>query len=1155
MVAKRSHEDSAPSSGQKEVPLWGPWALAKKRCLQQADKNRETRDTPSKQQQTEPNTVLSPSTPTSKRNTPVNSISTTTPNSDKHAKQQHCSTDVQTPTTELKSHPSVTPIQTPKTPRRAVATPGRSAVTPSQPSVSTPSSSRTPLSSLKAQPRTPVAATRDTGEQQHLHLSYKFLQPDERRDIHKRGPDHPDYDEKTLYVPEGFLNAQTPALRQWWLIKQRNMDTILFFKMGKFYELFNEDAVIGVSNLDIAYMKGDETRPAHAGFPEVAYEKYSKILIERGFKVSRIEQTETPAMMEERCASTGRKGKFDKVVKREICRITTKGTQMLGIMETVFHSVQNQYLLALSESEGDYIGDEIKRPKVFGVAFTDVTIGRVYIGQFADDHNYSNLNLLLAHYKPTEVLYPRNEISPETHQSLLRTGAILTPLRADKEFWPIKKALAHAKTHNLFWGESGNFQWPELLGQLFEGDKSESLLSLEPKQEYEKALDSFGALIYYLQSQLIADQVLRCASFQLYRTPLRNHKATRPVPNNVDDIEMMAKPPMILDHIALKNLEVFENCDGGADYSLFQSINNCKTHFGQRLLKNWLCSPLCDIKQINNRLDAVEALVSNRNASLLNEIVHTLSQTPDLERLLSKIKSQCFKSESDSRAIMFDNDHYSKARISSFLNLLNNFKRLRKFIISIGKSARDSNSQILQRLLSFTTNGGLYPDYEETLKYFDSAFDHIQAQKTGKIIPSHGVDQDFDRCQATIDGVKEELERYLEDQKQILKCRHIEYFGTAKNRYQIQVPDSFCKNVPSDYRIETTRKGVKRYYTAKIDRLFQKLMLHEEELKKCLDNIMSKIFAQFSNKMKLWLAATECLAILDVLQSVASFVRSLKASNVEVCRPKFLSEANPIVDYTEGRHPALVKNNSSFISNDLTLDHKLILLTGANMGGKSTLMRQTALLVILGQIGSFVPAAKLELTPVDRIFSRLGASDRLLEGESTFYTELIETSAMLSCATKDSLLLLDELGRGTSTHDGTAIAYSVIKEISENLRSRCLFSTHYHSLVEDFKSSGNIRLAHMACKVDKESDATIDSDPLKEQITFLYKIAEGPVSRSYGFNVAKLAGINDEIIGEAFQKAKELQLKCKIIENLHKITLVTPHLNPSILMKQVLQVV
>lgn len=1002
----------------------------------------------------------------------------------------------------------------------------------------TPSNSSTKRLNYKyGSPLTPSAARVNDDIKdapQHPHLTYDFLYTPKRLDILQRKPDDPDFDDKTLYVPEQFLNSQTPAMRQWWTIKQRNMDAILFFKMGKFYELFHEDAVVGVNELDIMYMKGDETKPAHAGFPEVSYEKYSKILVEKGYKVMRIEQTETPAMMESRCEETGRKGKFERVVRREVCRVTTRGTVMPSVMETAFSSAGNQYqyLLALMETM-KHVDD--KNVKTFGVCFVDVTISKLFVGQFIDDNNLSKLNILLAHHTPTEVLYERDNLSQEVHQTLLKTGAMLTKLKPLKEFWPIPKTFGHLKAHHIFTDNSGHFEWPTFFIGLFDGGESaESLLALEPKDEYRFALHSFGAVVYYLQSQLILEQVLKCTSFAHYSCPLDRYD--RSLSLNQDKKLSLKSPPMIMDHIALKNLEIFENSIGRSAATLFANLNHCKTAFGERLLKNWLCSPLCDIEQINNRLDAVQLLANNENASLMNEIVHVLERTPDLERMLCKIKSQCFKSESDARAIMFDGVQHSKAKIVSFLKLLSAFKRLQKFIEAISCTIRNCESNVIKRLLSFTVDGGLFPDYSATLNYFDNAFDHSLAQQSGTIIPAPGVDQTYDKCHRVIEDLKAKLDEYLEDQKHRIKCRHIEYFGTGKNRYQIQVPEAYTRNVPSDYTIETTRKGFKRYYTPTVINLFKKLQANEEAEKKALDNIMSRIFEQFSRQMKLWSAAIECMAILDVLQSKAHYIRSLRADGVDVCRPEFIEDSDrPMIDYSNGRHPSLIKTNKDFIPNNLSLNEKLILLSGANMGGKSTLMRQTAVLVVLAQIGCFVTASRMRLTPVDRIFSRLGASDRLMEGESTFYTELVETSAMLRSSSRKSLLLLDELGRGTSTYDGTAIAYSVLREISTNIQCCCIFSTHYHTLVMDFNNDRRIRLAHMACEVESSSGADFGLDPTKETIKFLYKVAEGPVARSYGFNVAKLAGIKNEIIRDAYKRAKQVELSCKVLMSLQSI--------------------
>lgn len=964
------------------------------------------------------------------------------------------------------------------------------------------------------------------------HLNYTFLYPPHRKDINKHKPDHPDYDENTLYVPSQFLNEQTPAMRQWWLLKQQNMNAILFFKMGKFYELFNQDAVTVVEITDIAYMKGDEDKPAHAGFPEVSFDKYANKLIERGFRILRIEQTETPAMMEERCKRTGQKSKFDKVVNREVCQALTKGTQMMSVTDTVFHTFRNQYLMSLCETNLSESSDHHKE-KIIGVCFVDVTIGKFFIGQFKDDRNRSNLHTLMSHQAPVEIIYEKNGLSDATEQVIKKTNAIRTPLRLVKDYWPLRTALTHMESNSIFQNEKGEFVWPQFLKDLFEfGDESDSLIALEPEIEKQLALKSFAGLTGYLHSHFILPQVLSCAIFENYEPPQSRYDKQKSKTS-----EEQISAPMILDHVALKNLEVLENSSGGTECTLFHSLNYCETHFGKRLLITWICSPLCDTDQINNRLDAVQVLIDNSNQSFMSELSATLKNIPDLERLLSRIKSQSFKTGADTRAILFDNDQYSKSKINSFLTLLQTFRRLRKSIDSMRISINNSGSKTLIQLLTLTKDGGLFPDYEEAIRFFDDAFNHEEAKRTGKIIPEPGVDEDYDRCQSNINEINRQLEEYIETQRTRLRCRSIEYFGTGKNRFQLQIPERNCTNVPDDYRIETTRKGFKRYYTPLIDKLLAELMIAEEERGKALDSIMANIFGQFSRKFQLWTTAIECVAVVDVLQSLARFARSLKANGLEICRPEIIHMKNPKMTYTIGRHPSLVKKNFDFIPNDLDLDQKLVLLSGANMGGKSTIMRQTGILAILAQIGSFVPAASLRMSPVDRIFSRLGASDRIMDGESTFYTELIETSVMINHATRNSLLLLDELGRGTSTFDGTAIAHSVIEEICNNIQCRCLFSTHYHSLVEEFKNNDKIRLAHMACKVETSVDdhKDVEEDPLKENITFLHKITDGPAYRSYGFNVAKIAGIEADIIKEAIKKAKELETIHKIAEKLRSV--------------------
>ncbi|KAG9509879.1 DNA mismatch repair protein Msh6, partial [Fragariocoptes setiger] len=1050
------------------------------------------------------------------------------------------STPISTPEKPPRINPSTT--STPVTPRptnihsASAATP-RSTNIHSTPSV-TPKSSKIPNKVLDSASSmcvyfNPEKQTNHDGqrnEDEWPHLKYDFLMPNKIRDIERRRPDHPDYDARTLYVPQSFLDEQTPALRQWWKIKQQNMDSILFFKMGKFYEFFNMDAVVGVNELDIMYMKSEDDKPAHAGFPEVSYAKFANILVQKGYKVLRIEQTETPSMMEERCQRLGQKSKFDKVVAREICRVTTKGTQMMGITESAFHTHHNQYLLAITETQSlDKSTDAI-----VGVCFVDVTIGKIHVGQFADDRHRSNLHMLVAHHTPVEILIERNALSQLTLDVLRQTGASIVTLKNEQEFWNSRRCMAYLRDKELYTNAKGEFYWPQFLADMFEdGDNAITLAGCMPKQEHELAVKCFGAIVYYLDSCMIAGNVLSAGLFESYTPPLDGLIGSLDSESADANRRRSLPNKMILDHVALRNLEVFQNSSGTKLGTLYDAVNMCKTPFGCRLLKDWMCTPLCEIDAINSRLDAVEDLLEPTNGSLYNALVSMLKETPDLERLLSRILGQSQRTDADARAILFDKDIYSKAKIKSFLEVLGHFKRILRTISGFEYHVTKLKSSSLKRLLSLKSNGGLFPEMESTLKFFDEAFDHRQAKEMGKIIPAPGVDDEYDVADSKIREIEHNLDEYLEKQRRILNCQ-VNYFGSGKNRYQLELPEGACKYLTPEYQIETTRKGFKRYYTPFIKTEFEKLERAEALKDKALECILAKIFGKFCKHYQMWTNAVECLANLDVIQSFVQFSRSMKACNVDLCRPEFISlsdddidqsKSRPILEYKEGRHPALVKLSPNFTPNDLVLDERLILLTGANMGGKSTLMRQTGLMVILAQMGCLVPAQTFRLSPVDRIFSRLGATDRILEGESTFYTELVETSTMLYHASKHSLVLLDELGRGTATYDGTAIAYAVITEICDRIKCRCLFSTHYHSLIDDFHEHPMVRQAHMACKVEDPTSG----DPTEENITFLYKLSEGSCPKSYGFNVARLAGLSSSIIKEAQAKSREFELNFVIL--------------------------
>ncbi|XP_054156482.1 DNA mismatch repair protein Msh6-like [Oppia nitens] len=946
------------------------------------------------------------------------------------------------------------------------------------------------------------------------HLNLEFLKPEKLKDrsgnFRLVGDKlNPDYDPTTLSVPQSFLNDCTPAQRQWWEFKCQHFDTVLFFKMGKFYELFQMDAVIAVNELQIIYMKGDY---AHSGFPEKAYKRYADVLIQKGYKVARIEQTETPAMMEERVKKMNKKAtKFDRVVNREVCRVSSIGTRIPSVIDSDVFSDQNSYLMAITENFTEQGVD-------FGICFIDVSIGTFNLSQFSDDRYYSRLRTLLAHNPPVELVFDNKNISPKTKQ-LVENCAPNARKEVRKEFWSPKKTLQYLSDGNFFDG-----QLPQELNRMLDENDS---LKQTPRSDYELAIHSFGAIIEVLKESLVDEEVLSMKLIQEYKPCDLN------CDNKSTDDNIKLPEHMILDSITIRNLDIFSNSLGGTEGTLLEVLDFCSTYFGKRLLFKWMCSPLCDISQIQQRQQAIADLSQVSVKYDVEEAIKVLRKLPDLERLLCKIHSQGSakraKDHPDSRAILFEMDTYSKRKILDFLSVLDGFKQSIKVVESFQQHLPNFKSSLLTNCLSFGTtnnnNNNGFPDLSGQLRYFDNAFDHRVAKQEGKVLPLPGADCQYDDCVEKVESIVKKFDNYLSEQKKFFGCQ-VSYFGSGKNRYQLEVPDNYTKKIAkdNDYMLESSRKGFKRYSTSFTKNLFEQLITAEDAKEIVLQDGMRRIFESFDRSYDKWLKAINCLSQLDVLLSLTKSRSFLQQNRSVVCLPKFSHSTVPFVDLVESRNPCLIKYCYNFIPNDIKIDNQLLLLTGPNMGGKSTLMRQLGLIVIMAQIGAYVPAKECSLTPVDRIFTRLGAFDRIIEGESTFFVELSETAIVLKHSTKHSLVLIDELGRGTSTFDGTAIAYSVAKALSEQIKCRTLFSSHYHSLVDEFKDNPHIKLVHMACMIENENE----SDPTEEDITFLYKLKDNACPKSYGFNAAQLAGLPKQLIRNAFKRAKQFELKTQM---------------------------
>ncbi|XP_032627935.1 DNA mismatch repair protein Msh6 [Chelonoidis abingdonii] len=960
------------------------------------------------------------------------------------------------------------------------------------------------------------------------HDKLEWLQEGKKRDGCRRRQSDPHYDPCTLHVPEDYLNKCTPGMRKWWQLKSQNFDAVIFYKVGKFYELYHMDAVTGVNELGLVFMKGIW---AHSGFPEIAFGRFSDVLVQKGYKVVRVEQTETPEMMEARCRSLSHPTKFDRVVRREICRIITKGTQTYSVLDGDPSENLNKYLLSVKEKVEDSSGHH----RAYGVCFVDTSVGKFNVGQFSDDRHCSRFRTLVAHYTPVQILFEKGNLSTDTHKILKGSlsSSMQEGLISGSQFWNASKTLKTLIEEGYF-EDRQNVDNRFILPPVIKSMTSESdSLGLTPGENCELALSALGGCIFYLKKCLIDQELLSLANFEEY-VPVDADVAKA---KGSSSFFAKTNQRMVLDGVTLANLEILQNgTTGTTEGTLLERIDVCCTPFGKRLLKQWICAPLCNPHSINDRLDAVEDLLAVPDKMF--EVSELLKKLPDLERLLSKIHSigSPLKSEThpDNRAIFYEETRYSKKKITDFLSALEGFKIMLETIAIMEEIAADFKSKILKQLVTLKSKNpeGCFPDLSTELKRWDTAFDHNEARKTGVITPKAGFDPDYDKALKDIIDIEENLREYLDKQRKRLGFKAMLYWGAGKNRYQMEIPENaISHNLPEEYELKSTRKGYKRYWTKEIEKMLAEMVNAEERRDAALKDCMRRLFHNFDKNSKDWQTAVECFAVLDVLMCLTNYSQG---GDGPFCRPVILlPEQNtpPFLELKGSRHPCITKTflGDDFIPNDIVIGSKnededdnseayCVLVTGPNMGGKSTLMRQAGLLAVMAQLGCYVPAEACRLTPIDRVFTRLGASDKIMSGESTFFVELSETSSILRHATEHSLVLVDELGRGTATFDGTAIAGAVVKELAENIKCRTLFSTHYYSLVEDYSHSAAVRLGHMACMVENESE-----DPSQETITFLYKFIRGACPKSYGFNAARLANIPEEVIQKGHRKARDFE--------------------------------
>ncbi|CAM9356008.1 unnamed protein product, partial [Discosporangium mesarthrocarpum] len=536
-------------------------------------------------------------------------------------------------------------------------------------------------------------------------------------------------------------------------------------------------------------------------------------------------------------------------------------------------------------------------------------------------------------------------------------------------------------------------------------------------------------------------------------------------------------------------------------------------------------------RYINARLDSVEELITELTPEA-DASRALLKRLPDIERLLSRVHSMASahrdSEHPESRAIMYEETKYSIRKVKDFLCVLEGLETADR-LPEVFASAT-IKSALLRKCILPLAEGGQFPDMTAVISFFRKAFDAKQAKQDGVIKPKAGVDPVFDKAKEHIKGIEMDLHRHLTQQQKQLRCTEINYCKSGKDRYQLEVPDHILAKhgQPRDYEIRSKKKGWKRFWTPFIKDKLLELAEAEQQLGDAQRDQMRRLFAKFDEHSELWAAAVRSLAHLDALLSLMEV-----SSQPGFSRPHLYDDVgvSPFIRLKDARHPCLANTyqGGECIPNNCALGKapqdlidaspdapSMLLLTGPNMGGKSTLLRQTCLVAILAQVGCFVPAEVAHLTPFDRIFTRVGATDRILAGQSTFFVELSETANILHHATNRSLVILDELGRGTSTFDGTAIAHAVVHNLVKSAKCLAMFATHYHSLVEDWGHHSKVALGHMSCLVEGDGE--------EQRVTFLYKLAPGPCPKSFGINVARLARLPQAVITAAQHKSHEFEI-------------------------------
>ena len=784
----------------------------------------------------------------------------------------------------------------------------------------------------------------------------------------------------------------TPMMQQYQAVKNAHPDQILFFRLGDFYEMFLDDAILVSKELELTLTKRSTAGDGipMCGVPYHAAESYINKLVNKGYKVAICEQIGDP--------------KAKGLTKREVIKIITPGTVM---NESALTSSKNNYIaLIYEENHAIYL------------AGADISTGECFYSIYDGPDR-------------CQLLFD------ELYRLMMPELLLIKPFSYEREL----KNFLSLRLNNCLVNEL-----TEITSQV--GDLMLQHFDVHNRPDNKIAHKAIATLLEYLHETVKTDLT-------------HLNKLTY----------LDSSKSLFIDTYTLRNLEITRNLrDGGKKDTLYDVLDFTKTAMGSRLLRKWLEYPLLNPKKINDRLDAVANLVSD--FSLRNNLREQLKEIYDFERLLTRME------------VGTANARDMNALKSSLYVL----PAIKKFL---AKATAKLLANIHQKIST----------YDDLVVLIDKAIveDPSFSIREGGFIKD-GYNQELDEYRNIAKNSKRLLQQMEEDEKnktgiKSLKIGYNKVFG-----YYIEVRHSSTEMVPENYIRKQTLANAERYITPELKEFETKILGAQEKIVQLEYNLFTELRDILKTKISSIQNTAHEIAILDVLVSLAQ-----AGDEYNYIRPKLLDDGT--IHIKDGRHPLVerILNRDLFVPNDTHLDNaqnEIMIITGPNMAGKSTYMRQSALLTLMTQVGSFIPAREASISPVDKIFTRIGASDDLVSGQSTFMVEMNEVSHILKYATNKSLVILDEIGRGTSTYDGMSIARAVIEHIRDHIGAKTLFATHYHELT-DLEDDVHVKNYCIAVK-EKGSD-----------VTFLRRIIRGSADKSYGIHVAKLAGLPQEVVKRA----------------------------------------